>query len=104
MDKKLSDFADIRAVDATEELVRNLLGQGVKAPDISFALAFIATDLGLQMAPSAEHAIAVVTDAIRLTASTHASTGSPTKLVDDGDSHSDEAIAGNPEIFGRTIH
>ena len=104
MDKKSTDSTDTRAVEAAEELVRSLLEDGVPVPDISFALAFVATDLGLQMAPSAEHAIAVVTDAIRQTATTHAFADSKTESCNDGHSCGDEATAINPEVCGRTVH
>ena len=103
MDKKSKDSTDTRAVEAAQELVISLLEQDVSIPDISFALAFVATDLGLQMAPSAEHAIAVVTDAIRQIATNHAFAGAQ---VEDNaiERSADDVIVVNPEVFGRTVH
>ncbi len=103
MDKNSNDSTDTRAVEAAEELVISLLEQDVSAPDISFALAFVATDLGLQMAPSAEHAIAVVTDAIRQIATNHAF--ADTQVGNNAnDCSGDDVAAINPEVFGRTVH
>ena len=104
MDKKSTDLADSPAFNATEELVSILLKKGISAPEISFALAFVATDLGLQMAPSAEHAIAVVTDAIRQTATTYAYANSQAESDSNAEAHGDEAVAVDPEITSLRNH
>ena len=104
MDKKSIELAETTSIDAAEALVLSLLEKGVSVSEISFALASVATDLGLQMAPSAEHAFAVVADAISKTAATHGLTNSRAESGGDPKSQCDEAITIDPEIFGRTVH
>lgn len=104
MNKKANNLAESPPFYAAVELVTNLLEQGVSVPDISFALAFVATDLGIQMAPSTAHAIAVVMDAVRKSTAMHASTDQQSKSASDVDVVGDKASPINAEVFGRTIH
>ena len=57
---------------AVQDLVRRLLDEGNNPAELSYVLAAAAIDLGLQMAPRAEGALAIVLGAMRDVASNHA--------------------------------
>ena len=104
MDKNHNDNSETPAFDAAAELVRGLLEDGVSVPDISFALAYVATDLGLQLAPTPAHAIAVVTDAIHKSAVTHSRASAEAASDTDAETSVEDAPSVDAEIFGRTVH
>ena len=57
---------------AVKDLVQRLLDEGTSPAGLSYVLAATAIDIGLQMAPRAESALAIVLGAIRDVASIHA--------------------------------
>ena len=54
MNKESTELTKPPAFEAATEMVVMLLAKGVSVPDISFALAYVATDLALQFEPSAD--------------------------------------------------
>ena len=104
MDKKYNDLAETPVFEAATELVIKLLADGISVPDISFALSYVATDLSLQLAPSAAHAIAVVADAIQKSAVSHACAISQSESTSDVETSGDSVNPIDTELFGRTVH
>lgn len=60
MTKKLSQTEDQTLSDAVRGFAEQLLADGVHPADLSYALTLIATRLGLDLAPNAGVALAVV--------------------------------------------
>jgi hypothetical protein len=64
--KKESTQPDHRSavIERVTQFVRDQLSAGATAPDLSYALAYIATDLGLHLAPDARQVFPVVLDGV----------------------------------------
>lgn len=54
------------------ELTQSLLDEGVNPCEISYWMAMMSADMGLQLAPNPEMAFAVIFDALKTASETHA--------------------------------
>jgi hypothetical protein len=104
MDKKSTENTDIDCIDAAEDLVSDLLDSGRSVPEISFALASVATDLSLQNASTAMHALTIVTSAVSKTLAAHAAVHDNQNPKESLSADSDELSIINTEVFGRSVH
>ena len=104
MNNNISSSTEKSTLDFIREFAAQLLNDGIDASDVCFYLTAAGIELAFMSAPSAEHAISVVSSALFQVSKSRISEESEANDADDSAHETDIETNLNDHVDGQTIH